>query len=259
MIDLAELRRLHRVTRFDFWIAVAAILGVLSAGVLAGVVIGIVLSLGWLIYVATRPPMPLLGREPGTQVFRDLDENPDDETLPGHRRPAARRRPVLRHRGGARGSHPRPRRRPTGRCARSCSTSRASTSSTRRASAKLTEILELTEADGRRAAPRAREAARPRGAPRRRDRRPDRRRSRPRQRPPRRPGRARRSPWSPRAGGEAPIRLSGTRRAAAARARPRAAPARAGRRAGAASPRRRTGRRAASRSGARFRPGGAAG
>ena len=83
MIDLAELRRLHRVTRFDFWVAVAAIVGVLSAGVLAGVVIGVVLSLGWLVYVATRPPMPLLGREAGTQVFRDLAENPDDETFPG--------------------------------------------------------------------------------------------------------------------------------------------------------------------------------
>ena len=83
MIDVAELRRLHRVARFDFWIAVAAILGVLSAGVLAGVVIGVVLSLGWLVYVATSPPMPLLGREPGTQVFRDLDENPGDETFPG--------------------------------------------------------------------------------------------------------------------------------------------------------------------------------
>jgi anti-anti-sigma factor len=27
--------------------------------------------------------MPLLGREPGTHVFRDLDENPGDETFPG--------------------------------------------------------------------------------------------------------------------------------------------------------------------------------
>jgi sulfate permease, SulP family len=83
MIDVGELRRLHRVARFDFWIAAAAIVGVLSAGVLAGVVIGVVLSLGWLIYVATQPPMPLLGREPDTQVFRDLEENPDDETFPG--------------------------------------------------------------------------------------------------------------------------------------------------------------------------------
>jgi high affinity sulfate transporter 1 len=83
MIDVRELRRLHRVTPFDFWIAVAALVGVLSAGVLAGVVVGILLSLGWLIRVATTPPMPLLGRERGTQVFRDLDENPGDETFPG--------------------------------------------------------------------------------------------------------------------------------------------------------------------------------
>jgi high affinity sulfate transporter 1 len=83
MIDLAEMRRLRRVARVDFWIAIAAITGVLSAGVLAGVVIGVVLSLVWLVYVATRPSMPLLGREPGTHVFRDLVENPDDETFPG--------------------------------------------------------------------------------------------------------------------------------------------------------------------------------
>jgi len=83
MIDLPELRRLHRVARFDFWVAVAAIIGVLSVGVLAGVVVGVALSLGWLVYVATRPRMPLLGRQAGTQVFRDLDENPGDETFPG--------------------------------------------------------------------------------------------------------------------------------------------------------------------------------
>ena len=61
----------------------AAIIGVLSSGVLAGVVIGVALSLVWLIYVATTPRMPLLGRQAGTQVFRDLDENPGDETFPG--------------------------------------------------------------------------------------------------------------------------------------------------------------------------------
>jgi SulP family sulfate permease len=83
MIDVVELRRLRRVARVDFWIAAAAIFGVLSSGVLAGVVIGVVLSLGWLIYVTTAPQLPVLGRQPGTQVFRELDENPGDETFPG--------------------------------------------------------------------------------------------------------------------------------------------------------------------------------
>jgi SulP family sulfate permease len=83
MIDLGEIRRLRRVARFDFWIALAAIFAVLSAGVLAGVAIGVALSLGWLIYVATTPRMPVLGRQPGTQSFRDLNDNPGDETFPG--------------------------------------------------------------------------------------------------------------------------------------------------------------------------------
>ena len=83
MIDLPEFRRLWRVARFDFWISAAAVIGVLSAGVLAGVIVGITLSLGWLIYVATRPPIPELGREAGTQVFRDLSDHPGDETFHG--------------------------------------------------------------------------------------------------------------------------------------------------------------------------------
>ena len=83
MVDVAAMRRLRRVKRSDFWIAVAAILGVLSSGVLAGVVIGIVLSIGWLVYVSAFPAIPLLGRKPGTQAFRSLDEHPDGETYPG--------------------------------------------------------------------------------------------------------------------------------------------------------------------------------
>jgi high affinity sulfate transporter 1 len=83
MMDVPEMRRLLRVKRFDFWIAVAAITGTLMFGVLAGVMIGIGLSLIWLISVATHPAMPTLGRQPGTQVYRELDEHPDDEQFPG--------------------------------------------------------------------------------------------------------------------------------------------------------------------------------
>jgi sulfate permease, SulP family len=83
MIDVAELRRLRRVARVDFWIAVAAIVGVLSAGVLAGVVIGVVLSLVWLVHVATTPRIPVLTRQPGTQVFRDAEDGSGDETFDG--------------------------------------------------------------------------------------------------------------------------------------------------------------------------------
>ena len=79
MMNVPEMRRLARVKRFDFWLAIVAILGTLAFGVLAGVVFGIGLSLLWLIAVTTRPAMPVLGRRAGTTVFRELDEHPDDE------------------------------------------------------------------------------------------------------------------------------------------------------------------------------------
>jgi SulP family sulfate permease len=83
MMDVKEMRRLHRVARTDFWIAVAALLGVLGAGVLNGVLIGIGLSLVWLVYISATPKIPVLGRQPGTEVFRSLDRYPDGETYPG--------------------------------------------------------------------------------------------------------------------------------------------------------------------------------
>ncbi|BCW66934.1 sodium-independent anion transporter [Arthrobacter sp. NicSoilB4] len=83
MMNVPEMRRLARVQKFDFWIAVAAIVGTLIFGVLAGVIIGIGLSLLWLVGVATHPEMPSLGLERGTQVFREVDEHPGDEVIPG--------------------------------------------------------------------------------------------------------------------------------------------------------------------------------
>ncbi|WP_404390978.1 SulP family inorganic anion transporter [Humibacillus xanthopallidus] len=82
MMNVTEMKRLRRVQRFDFWIAIAALVGALVFGVLAGVVIGIILSLIWLVSVATRPKMPSLGLEAGTQVFREVDEHPEDTVYP---------------------------------------------------------------------------------------------------------------------------------------------------------------------------------
>ena len=83
MMDVSEMRRLARVQRFDFLVAMTSLVCTLLFGVLTGVLIGIGLSLLWLLSVATRPSMPLLARQPGTQVFRDIDGHPDDEQVPG--------------------------------------------------------------------------------------------------------------------------------------------------------------------------------
>ena len=76
-------------------------IGTLAFGVLAGVIIGIGLSLLWLIAVATHPQMPTPGtgaRHPG--VPRRHRE-PGRRADPGRSRRPARRRPLLRNRGCA--------------------------------------------------------------------------------------------------------------------------------------------------------------
>ena len=102
MIDVAELRRLHRVARFDFWIAIAAILGVLSVGVLAGVAVGVALSLALADLrrdLAADAGARPRARHAGVPRARRASRRRD---VPGDRRRAARQRPLLRHRRGAR-------------------------------------------------------------------------------------------------------------------------------------------------------------
>ena len=125
MIDVAEFRRLLRVKRFDFWIAAAAVIGVLSVGVLLGVVVGILLSLLWLIHVATRPSMPILGREAGHPRVPRSRREPGRRDRPGRGSDPHRRWPVLRHGCGAGRTRPRDPWRASRAFIRLCWTSRA--------------------------------------------------------------------------------------------------------------------------------------
>ena len=92
MMDVKEMRRIYSVKRFEFWIAIAALLGVVTFGILQGVIIGVVLSIFWLVAVSALPNIPELGRKIGTLDFHDLDEYPDGLRIPGLR--------ILRFDGG---------------------------------------------------------------------------------------------------------------------------------------------------------------
>jgi SulP family sulfate permease len=83
VMDVAEMKRLFHVKRFDFYGALAALLGVLTFGILPGVVIGLLLSFIWLVAASALPSIPELGRKPGSDAFRDLTQYPDSQTYPG--------------------------------------------------------------------------------------------------------------------------------------------------------------------------------
>jgi len=59
------------------------LLGVMTSGLLRGVMIGAVISLVQLIRRASRPHVAFLGRIPGTRRFSDRQRHPDNELIPG--------------------------------------------------------------------------------------------------------------------------------------------------------------------------------
>jgi MFS superfamily sulfate permease-like transporter len=83
LIDLPELKRLFRVSRFEFAISMVAFVGVLLLGILKGVLLAAVVSILMLLRRAARPHVAFLGRIPGTNRYSDLERNPDNERVPG--------------------------------------------------------------------------------------------------------------------------------------------------------------------------------
>jgi sulfate permease, SulP family len=96
LIDLSALRDFYRVyssrlgraygfaARADFIAAIAAMFGVMIFGTLAGLFVGVLISLLLLLYRVSRPPVAELGRVPGISGhFSDLDRHPDNQPVAG--------------------------------------------------------------------------------------------------------------------------------------------------------------------------------
>jgi high affinity sulfate transporter 1 len=83
LFKLSTLKQLWRGDRPEFVVAMAAILGVLSSGLLRGVMIGAFISLIQLLRRASKPHVAFLGRIPSTRRFSDRERHPDNELTPG--------------------------------------------------------------------------------------------------------------------------------------------------------------------------------
>src|SRR5437016_3872021 len=82
LFKLSTLKELWRSDRPEFVVAIAAFGGVLTFGLLRGVMIGAAISLVQLVRVSSRPHVALLGRIPGTRRFSDCDRHSDNEIIP---------------------------------------------------------------------------------------------------------------------------------------------------------------------------------
>jgi len=85
LIDIAAFRFLRQVRRAEFWLAVVTALGVLTVGVLAGILVAVVLSLINVIYHISRPHDALLDEldASGGTVYRGIADKETALTEPG--------------------------------------------------------------------------------------------------------------------------------------------------------------------------------
>jgi high affinity sulfate transporter 1 len=83
LADLPGTIRLWHQRRSDFFLCLAAFLGVVLVGVLQGIAIAIVLSILSVFRRTWWPYQAVLGRAPGVPGYHDLASYPDAECLPG--------------------------------------------------------------------------------------------------------------------------------------------------------------------------------
>jgi MFS superfamily sulfate permease-like transporter len=82
LFKFSALKQLWRHDRSEFVVALAAFVGVLSFGLLRGVLIGAAISLVQLIQVSAHPHVALLGRIPGTRRYSDCERHHKNELIP---------------------------------------------------------------------------------------------------------------------------------------------------------------------------------
>ncbi len=82
LLNLSTLKELWRDDRSEFVVAIAAFAGVLTFGLLRGVMLGALISLVQLVRLSSRPHVALLGRIPGTRRFSDRDRHEGNELIP---------------------------------------------------------------------------------------------------------------------------------------------------------------------------------
>jgi MFS superfamily sulfate permease-like transporter len=83
LFEIADLRRLYRIQRWEFWLSIACFLGVAIFGPIPGILIAILIALGEFVGDAWRPHFAVLGRAEGVKGYHDIKWYPNARLIPG--------------------------------------------------------------------------------------------------------------------------------------------------------------------------------
>ncbi|MVV48018.1 sulfate permease [Pseudomonas sp. PB120] len=83
LIEVADLRRIYRIQRWEFWLSIVCTVGVAVLGAIQGIGLAIVIAVIEFLWDAWRPYSAVLGRADGVQGYHDLKRYPHARVMPG--------------------------------------------------------------------------------------------------------------------------------------------------------------------------------
>jgi high affinity sulfate transporter 1 len=83
LVEIADLRRIHRIQRWEFWLSIGCLAGVALLGAIPGIGLAIVIAVIEFLWDGWRPHSAVLGRAEGVKGYHDVTRYPDARRIPG--------------------------------------------------------------------------------------------------------------------------------------------------------------------------------
>jgi high affinity sulfate transporter 1 len=83
LVEIADLRRIYRIQRWEFWLSMVCLAGVAVFGAIPGIGFAIVIAVIEFLWDGWRPHYAVLGRVDGVRGYHDITRYPQAERIPG--------------------------------------------------------------------------------------------------------------------------------------------------------------------------------
>lgn len=83
LFEFKDLRRIHRIQAWEFWLSIACTLGVALFGAIEGIGLAVVLAVIEFLWDGWRPYSAILGRVPELKGYHDITRHPQASQIPG--------------------------------------------------------------------------------------------------------------------------------------------------------------------------------
>jgi high affinity sulfate transporter 1 len=83
LVEVADLRRIYRIQRWEFWLSMTCFAGVAVLGAIPGIALAIVIAVIEFLWDGWRPHSAVLGRAQHVRGYHDITRYPDARLIPG--------------------------------------------------------------------------------------------------------------------------------------------------------------------------------